>query len=474
MDIDFFEISNAIPDGICLTDNKGIILKVNKRFSEITGIDFKEAVGRSIDKLPSQPFLGKINEESQEITLSETNFKNVISIMFAKQKKSMSSLFYIKKTNKQVLLTINLLMDREGKLNQVLHVLRDMSEIIELKEKLEDIEKERNRYINEINYLRNNIVETKNLITNSSSMKKVKEIIDYVAKTDATILITGETGCGKEVVANEIQSKSNRKMEPFIKVNCAAIPESLIEAELFGYEKGAFTGAAPKTKIGMFEMANNGTIFLDEIGELSLSTQTKLLRVLQEKEIIRIGGTKSIKLDVRVLAATNQDLLELIKQRKFREDLYFRLNVVPIKLPPLRERREDIPILAYHFLKEFNLKYNKEKVFHNSAIVALESYNWPGNVRELKNIVERLIIIDDDCQITAEKIKNIINQYTVTSSISKGFTLKETLNMVEKEMIENALKIYGSTHKAAKALGITQPTVFRKAKALNIKLNGKY
>lgn len=292
-----------------------------------------------------------------------------------------------------------------------------------------------------------------------------------MANTDITVLITGETGCGKEVFSTELHHKSNRKNLPYVKVNCAALPENLIESELFGYEKGAFTGALNKEKLGMFEVANGGTILLDEIGEMPLNLQSKLLRVLQEKEIMRIGGTKSIKLDVRVIAATNQDLSELIKQGKFREDLFYRLNVVPLKIPPLRERKDDIAILAYRFLEKFNIKYSKAKSFGSTAIKALESYSWPGNVRELENSIERLVVIDDNSYITNNDIINILGKDKISlSQVNTNLTLKEAVSVFEKELIENALKKLGSTYKAARALGVTQPTVFRKAKAYGIKL----
>ncbi len=308
------------------------------------------------------------------------------------------------------------------------------------------------------------------MIGENPEMLKLKELINYIARTDATILINGETGCGKEIVAREIHNKSDRKNSPYIKVNCAAIPDSLIESELFGYAKGAFTGAQNKEKLGMFEMANNGTILLDEISEMPIHLQSKLLRVLQEKEIMRVGGAKSIKLDVRVIASTNQDLSQLIQQNKFREDLYYRLNVVPVKIPPLRERIDDIPILAHEFLAKFNIKYSKDKIFDNMAIQALENYDWPGNVRELENTIERLLIIDNDKYITHNKIISIIGKNKINENpVNYTVPLREVIENLEKEMIENALIKHGSTYKAAKALGLTQPTIFRKAKAFGIK-----
>merc|ERR1711879_347005 len=247
------------------------------------------------------------------------------------------------------------------------------------------------------------------------------------AKTDATVLIAGETGCGKEVIAKEIHKNSGRKNGPYIKVNCAAIPDNLLESELFGYEKGAFTGALNKNKPGMFEMANGGTLLLDEIGEMPMNLQTKLLRVLQEKEVRRIGSVSSIKLDARIIASTNQDLPALIQRRAFREDLYYRLNVVPIYIPPLRERQEDISILVYDLLAKFNKKYEKAKKFETGAMEVLENYPWPGNVRELGNVLERLVVSDDDLLIRSESINHFLGKKASTVTTDQKTTLKEAV-----------------------------------------------
>jgi transcriptional regulator with PAS, ATPase and Fis domain len=311
------------------------------------------------------------------------------------------------------------------------------------------MERRNEKYLSELNYLRNKYKEDENIVGESANIKKLKELIGYISKTDTTVLITGETGCGKEVFAREVHKRSNRANLPYVKVNCAAIPENLIESELFGYEKGAFTGALNKNKLGMFEVANGGTILLDEIGEMPLNLQSKLLRVLQEKEIMRIGATKSIKLDVRVIAATNQDLP-----------------------PSLRERRDDISLLAYRFLEKFNIKYGKEKSFDNTAMQALEFYEWPGNVRELENVIERLVVVGDNSYITYEDITTVLGKDKIEAGlINSKLTLKEAVDRLERELIENALRKYGSTYKAANVLGVTQPTVFRKAKALGVNLS---
>ncbi|MCM8711224.1 sigma 54-interacting transcriptional regulator [Clostridium sp. SYSU_GA19001] len=456
-ELDAFAIGDAVSDGICIVDKNGIVTAINKGYTEITEINEQDIVGKHIEE-----------------AIKQGMFNNAVSMLVIKDKKKVTSLATIGKNNKKVLITGNPIFNRNGEVEQVLTVMRDLTELIKLKDKLEKTEKKNEKYLNELNYYRNKAVDNRNFIGESPNMKEIKELIKYVAKTEATILITGETGSGKEVVAKEIHDKSDRRKEPYIKVNCAAIPESLIESELFGYEKGAFTGALNKEKLGMFEMANGGTILLDEIGEMPLNLQSKLLRVLQEKEIMRLGGTKSIKLDVRVIASTNRDLKELIKQGKFREDLFYRLNVLPIKIPALKDRKEDISILAQTFLDKFNIKYGKNKNFDSLAIQALEYYDWPGNVRELQNVIERLTIIDDEKYITYNQVSNIIGNNKIPSdNVEDNLLLKDALARVEKEIIERALRKYGSTYKAAKVLGVTQPTVFRKAKALGIKLSNE-
>ncbi|MEG0773415.1 sigma 54-interacting transcriptional regulator [Clostridium sp.] len=447
-----FVIGDIISDGVCLIDSKGIIKRVNKGYLEITGLKSKHLINESLEyliekRIITDPVSGQVLiEEKKKTSLAVVN-------------------------NKKVVITANPFFNKDGKLVEVLTVMRDLTEILKLKGQLEEIEKEKEEYLNELNYLKSKYGKNDFLVAKNKKMNEIKELIKYVAKTDVTILVTGETGCGKELVSKEIHDRSKRKDKPYIKVNCAAIPETLIESELFGYEKGAFTGAQNKEKLGMFELAEGGTILLDEIGEMPLSAQSKLLRVLQEREIMRLGGSKSIKIDVRVLAATNQRIEELIEQGKFREDLYYRLNVVPIRIPPLRERVEDIAILSQSFLEKFNKKYEKEKSFHRDAILLLESYSWPGNVRELQNVIERLVVLDDDKHITGQHITNVISVTEKPTYINKtNCTLKEAVDRVEREIIENALNTYGSTYKAAEVLGVTQPTVFRKAKALGISL----
>lgn len=300
------------------------------------------------------------------------------------------------------------------------------------------------------------------IIGSSAAMRNIFTQIVKVAPTDSTVLITGESGTGKELIASSIFKHSLRKDKPFVTINCVAIPEGLLESELFGHEKGSFTGATAR-KIGKFEIADGGTIFLDEIGDMPLSIQAKVLRALQEKEFERVGGTKPIHVDIRVIAATNKDLLQLIKEGKFREDLYFRLNVFSILLPPLRERREDISILADHFLKNSP----KPAKLSTAALQVLIGHNWTGNIRELKNVLERASIMSEEGVIDAchlpEEVRQGIN--ASASSSRQNLPLDERINLMEKEVIISALKeTSGVQVKAAAILGINQRSLWHRIK----------
>jgi len=314
-----------------------------------------------------------------------------------------------------------------------------------------------------------------NLIGDSEPMQTVFRLIEKIARTDSTVLIMGESGTGKELVARAIHFNSERHDNPLIPVNCGAIPEDLLESELFGHEKGAFTGAL-RTRIGRFEMANGGTIFLDEVGDMSPALQTKILRVLQEQEFERIGGLKTIKVNVRILAATHRDLEKEINRGRFREDLYYRLNVIPIDLPPLRERRSDIPILVDHFLK----KFNEEKMqdvpgITEEALKILINYHWPGNVRELENMNERLVILKGkgmiDVQDLPDKVKEFSPQdiFRNISLPDSGIDFNTAINQFEKELILQALnKTNWVKNKAAKLLHMNRTTLVEKMKKKNI------
>jgi len=301
------------------------------------------------------------------------------------------------------------------------------------------------------------------IITKSPKMQKVIELIKIVAKSNATVLITGESGTGKELVARAIHSQSYRKDKPFVPVSCAALPESLLESELFGHEKGAFTGAHALRK-GKIEFANRGTLFLDEIGEMSANIQVHLLRVLEEKEFTRVGGNELVRVDVRVVSATNRNMKEAVDGGQFREDLYYRLNVVTIDLPPLRDRKEDIPLLASHFLKSFAVENQKDvSGFAPEVIDFLIKYQWPGNVRELENTVERAVILAQDSKV---QLTDLLQR---NSPLVGPVTSSRTLEELEREHIINILNETGGNYgKAARILGISRSTMYNKAKAYGL------
>lgn len=302
-----------------------------------------------------------------------------------------------------------------------------------------------------------------NIIGESESMKRVFSLIEKVAASDITVLIMGESGTGKELVATTIHYQSRRRDGPLVKINCAAIPEGLIESELFGHEKGAFTGALKK-KPGRFELATGGTIFLDEIGDLPLSAQAKLLRVLQDKTFERIGGTETIRVDVRIIAATNRNLKEEIKRGRFREDLFYRLNVIPLSIPPLRERKEDIPVLVEYFLKKFNSQCGKHVRFSSDAMKALLEYDYPGNVRELENIIERAVVLSQGGVVKKEDLP-------FTLSPADSLLLSEVSSRAEKEHILKVLKLTGGNKtRAAELLGISRKTLWEKLNAYRIEV----
>lgn len=309
------------------------------------------------------------------------------------------------------------------------------------------------------------------MIGESAMMDSLKEDISKVAGTDSWILITGENGTGKELVARNIHLSSKRSGKPFIAINCAAIPEELIESELFGYEKGAFTGAASKKK-GRFDLADGGTIFLDEIGDMSLKTQAKVLRILEGQSFERVGGTVKITVDVRVIAATNKDLGEEIKQGHFREDLYYRLNVIPFHISPLRERASDIPLFTKHFLKEFSgASEGSVRTLSSGALQRLKEYSWPGNVRELRNLMERLVIMTSTGEITEDGLPQYIrgNADTAGGKLFSG-TFKDARSNFEKEFIVKKLSEHdGNIAKTAEAIGLERSHLYRKIKAYNIR-----
>lgn len=319
--------------------------------------------------------------------------------------------------------------------------------------------------------VRNLSVKEQSIVGVSREIERVRDLVFRLQHSEAPVLIQAETGCGKELIAQEIVKYSERWDRPYVKINCSAVVESLFESELFGYEEGAFTGAMKKGKKGLLETASGGTIFLDEIGEMPMGMQAKLLRVLQEQEVMRVGGTEPVHINVRVIAATNCPLQKLVREDKFRKDLFYRLNVLPVTIAPLRERKEDIPVLAEHFLRKYSKLHGTPKDLTPSAIEALCAYDWPGNVRELENIMERLVVWGTSEHIRREDIQMVTVTEVEDPLIwydEERLTLPEILSAVERHQVQKAMEIYGTTRKAAKKLGISQSTLVRRLKEFNI------
>ncbi|GHU64320.1 PAS domain-containing protein [Clostridia bacterium] len=455
-----FIIGDAIVDGICVVNASGVVTSINRGYTEITEITEEEIVGKTIPEM-----------------LEKNYFSHAVSMEVIEKKQKVSAMATITKNQRQVLLVGTPFLDDSGEVTKVITVMRNLTELVKLREELVAAEQKKNKYKAELRNLKMDRQEN-SFIGSTPAILKVKELVDHVAGTDATVLITGETGTGKEIVAREILKKSTRNKGPYVKVNCSAIPENLLESELFGYVKGAFTGADTKDKKGLFEIANDGTILLDEISEMPLLLQTKILRVLQEREITRVGGTESIRINVRVISSTNKNLEEMIREKLFRSDLYYRLNVFPIKLPPLREREDDIPDLAAAFLLKYNRAYGRNKSFDRTALATLKSYGWPGNVRELENVVERLVIIPTSEKLTSESVENILmidrtETDGIGTLISQNISLKNAVAAYEKRILQKALEEYGNTYAVAEILKTTQPTIVRKAHALGIPLKRK-
>jgi Nif-specific regulatory protein len=312
------------------------------------------------------------------------------------------------------------------------------------------------------------------IIGHSARIRSIMQEIEQAARSRSTVLLRGESGTGKELVARALHRYSERQQQPFVKLNCAALPESLLESELFGHERGAFTGAV-KTRRGRFELADRGTLFLDEIGDISLATQVKLLRVLQERTFERVGGSRSLSVDVRIIAATNTDLEEAVRERRFREDLYYRLHVVPIVLPPLRERTEDIPLLVGHFLQRFNAENRKALKISSAAMDLIVSYPWPGNVRELENCIERMVVMARREIIAPEDVPLPVSLHTpmpsprILTPEPSNSTLPKAVADIERERLLEALRRSGGVQtRAAALLGITPRQLGYKLKKYHI------
>lgn len=472
--LDFSVVLDLLEIPIHIIDSDGILRYYNPtwgQFMHITGGE--EVLGRHINDVLREAAVGFFfSMEETEIGQSVTHFDqrmyDSVAIATLQHGKAVSMFTYSTKQNKLIVTSSPLYQD--GKITYVLTTVTDITEFSDTRDRLEDAI-QKNKLISDELKLYRTQYATSSIVGCSKAINDLRDMIGYVASTNATVLITGESGVGKEVLTNEIYNQSKRKNRPFIKVNCASIPEHLLESELFGYEKGAFTGASKSGKIGLIELANTGTLLLDEIGELPKPLQPKLLRVLQEREIMRVGGTEGIPVDMRLIAATNQDLEAMVQTGSFRKDLFYRLSIIPIKIPPLRDRKEDIPLLAQHFLDKFNAKHGKSKRLTQGALTLMSDYNWPGNIRELENLLERLVIIGDERFITTAQVERILLGAEREHPVSDGFSrsLKEIMEQFERSVLKNALETCGTTYKAAEMLQTSQATVARKAHAYGLK-----
>ena len=429
-------------DGIYLTDEKAMTLWCNRSYTLISGMTADQVVGRTMQEL----------EQSGLISRSAT--------LIALERQEAVTIEQVFQTGKRVVVTSTPIFDSKNQIVMVVTNVRDISEITSLQESLEKHRALNQKYRNELEIIRTQLMESDELVAEDPVMLDLIRMVSRAAMLETVVLIQGETGVGKERVASYIHQHSTRRNKSFLRVNCGAIPESLAESELFGYEKGAFTGANREGKPGLFETADHGTVFLDEVGELSLPIQTKLLRVLQEQEITRVGGSQPIKVDVRILAATNRDLREAVAKGAFREDLYYRLSVFPVEVPPLRERKKDILVLANNMLEELNQKYGKTKELTPTAVTALLQYCWPGNVRQLRNVIERAFIMSDDNEIIAEDLALFGGRGEQGHREAGSFQTQ--VERFEARLLAEAYSIHKSIRGAARSLDMDPATYLRK------------
>lgn len=449
---DLIPILDSIGDGIFIDDAFGYALWINKACEEQYRITKEETIGKHCSHLEHMGI-----------------FEPSVALQVMDQKKEISIL-HQNRDGKRLLSTGIPIFDGEGNLSKIITTSHDITELQDLQNKLENMQ-------TALDDLKgNDKFKYTNIIANSPAMYKVLQMAERLAQVDTTILISGESGSGKGVVAKFLHQNGNRQNFPFIQINCGAIPDNLLESELFGYESGAFTGSKREGKKGLFEMAQQGTLFLDEISELPLNLQVKILQAIQEKEIQRVGGLSNIPVDVRIISATNKNLEAMVEQGRFREDLFYRLNVVPISIPPLRERPEDIIPMIRTFLQKNNQKFKEAKTMDAGAMSILLKYNWPGNVRELENIIERLVITTKDNTVRPENLPSFIYESTRQPgeiNITQNSNLEDALDEAEKQILTAAFDKHKTTREMAKALGISQPTVVRKMakhKILNRKI----
>ena len=441
------KIIEHINDGIMVADDKGYVLLCNRAFESITGLEYNDIVGKSAKQI------------AEHIALPESTVLRVL------KEKEPVTLSHILKTGYKVVVTSEPVFGSKNNVMEVICQLRPLTmppvqeggqgnTSYRLEEKSDS-----------------DLDAITGIVSESIAMRSVLETCVRLSRVNSTVLITGESGVGKDLVARAIHKLSSYAQGDYIKINCGAVPESLLESELFGYEGGAFTGASRAGKAGLIELAKNGTLFLDEVGEMPLSMQIKLLNVLEDRQFMRVGGTKHIRVNTRIIAATNRDLEQLVREGSFRKDLYYRLNVVPIYIPPLRHRRSDILPLIQNFMRQFCCQYGFSKSLSKEAMDCLLRYDWPGNVRELKNVVERIMVMSPSNVIGVQDLPLEIQSSIYLKRLETGIKekpLKEHLSRVEKRIITQVLSKTSSQKEAAEVLGIDEATLSRKKRKYKI------
>ncbi|TWD98778.1 transcriptional regulator with PAS, ATPase and Fis domain [Neobacillus bataviensis] len=457
---DLNAILSSIYDEILVVNAKGELIRFSENIlHDFWNVDLKELIGKNILEL----------EDRGLFTPSVTRL--VI------EKKKKVSVVQDTLNGRKILAVGNPVFNEQNELDRIIVASRDITETTRLKSELQEMRKISEKYKKELDDFKTKDRFLKKLIYCSPKMEKIMHQVKKIADFSSTVLLHGESGVGKEVIAQAIHQLGKRSDQSFLKLNCGAIPDNLLESELFGYAKGSFTGADKNGKDGYFKQADGGILFLDEIGEMPLHLQVKLLRVLQEHEVIPIGSTIPIKVDVQIIAATNKNLAKMVEEGTFREDLYYRLNVIPLNIPPLRERTEDISLLAFHFLQQLNERYERNYHLTPDAINVLEFYSWPGNVRELQNIIERLVVTADHSAIDAEFVSQFLSlgyqHKKMKPVITRVIPLQDAIDYVEEQLIVMAMNQYKTTTRAAKALGISQSSVSRKYQKIVTEKNSK-
>lgn len=435
-------VLESVEDGICVVNKEGEITYVNPAYIKIVGQD--ELIGKNVFNIAPEGFRCRVLKTGKPVLGEISQKANGVRI--------------VANVNPIVV---------DGEVAGVVSTIKDLTEVRELMEKL-------NQITARAEYLEQELIRTKKpheafnkIIGSNSKLMESLAVAGKAADTSSTVMIRGESGTGKELVAEGIHYSSSRREGPFIRVNCAAIPGSLLESELFGHERGAFTGAI-KRKLGKFELAHQGTIFLDEIGDMDKQMQVKLLRVIQERKFERVGGEETIAVDVRIIAATNRGLEEMVEEGSFREDLYYRLNVIPVFLPPLRDRRDDIPVLVDHFISKFNQSLGKSvKCLKAEALEVMSGYGWPGNVRELENVIERLVTLTDSHFVDIDELPGYLRRGDKDKEVFDDEVIL-SWEEYERQIITRALEKYGTYNRAGKVLGLTHKTIANKARKYGI------